>query len=149
MIVVEPGDPHAPGATALLHQSHALMQELFPPEDNYFLDIDELCTPDIRFFTARRGDDTVGTGALAIKDGYGEVKSMFVAPTSRGSGVADAVLRQLEDCARAENIPELRLETSLILAAAVKLYAGHGFCECGIFGDYQPNTSSYFMKKVL
>lgn len=149
MIIVEPGDPKDPQATALLHQSHALMQELFDPEENYFLNIDELCTPDIRFFTARREDVILGTGALALKDGYAEVKSMFVDQGARGSGVADAMMRQLEDCARDEGVVELRLETSDRLAAAVKLYERHGFTERGIFGDYRPNDTSLFMEKHL
>ena len=49
-IKVLPGDPRDPQATALLRQSHALMQTLFEPEENHFLDIDELCVPAIRFF---------------------------------------------------------------------------------------------------
>ncbi len=149
MIIVEPWHPKEEQAAALLRQSHALMEELFEPEENYFLDLDELCTPDIRFFVARREDVVLGTGALAMKDGYAEVKSMFVDPGSRGAGIADALMRQLEDCAREEGVLELRLETSKRLAAAVKLYARHGFSERGIFGDYQPNTSSFFMEKVL
>lgn len=49
-IDVTPGDPRDPGATALLNQSHALMESLFPPEDNFFLDIDQLCVPRNLFF---------------------------------------------------------------------------------------------------
>ncbi len=148
-MIVAPGDPREAQATALLKQSHALMQELFEPEENYFLDIDELCVPSIRFFVARDGDKVLGTGALSLKDGYGEVKSMFVDPARRGAGVADAVLSAIEAEARAENLPVLRLETSERLAAAVKLYARHGFTPCALFGDYQPNTSSLFMEKLL
>lgn len=149
MIIVEPWNPKEPQATALLQQSHALMTDLFEPEENYFLDIDALCQDDIRFFVARRGDVVLGTGALALKDGYAEVKSMFVDPGARGSGVADALMRQLEDCAREEDLLQLRLETSMRLGAAVKLYARHGFSERGIFGDYRPNDTSYFMEKAL
>ena len=149
IIVVEPGDPKHPATTALLQQSQALMQALFDPEDNYFLDIEALCAHDIRFFIARRGAQVLGTGALALKAEYGEVKSMFVTPIARGCGVADALVLKLEDCARAEGLRVLRLETSLRLAAAVKLYTRHGFKECGIFGDYRPNDTSYFMEKVL
>ena len=78
MIIVAITDPHDPQATALLKQSHALMESLFPPEDNFFLDIDDLCADHIHFFTARIGDQIFGTGAIAMKDGYAEIKSMFV-----------------------------------------------------------------------
>ncbi len=149
MIVIARTDPHHPQATALLKQSHALMESLFPPEDNFYLDIDDLVSDSIHFFTARIGDTVCGTGALAIKDGYGEVKSMFVAEHARGQGVADAILRQIEDQARAEGLPELKLETGNVLHAAHKLYRRHGFTDCGPFGDYAEAKSSIFMTKAL
>lgn len=149
MIIVEKTDPHHPGAVALLKQSHALMEALFPPEDNFYLDIDDLVAPHIHFFTAREGDQILGTGALAVKHGYGEVKSMFVDEAARGKGVADALLRQIEDQARKEGLPLLKLETGNVLHAAHRLYARHGFTTCGPFGDYPAAKSSVFMEKTL
>ena len=148
-MIVEPGDPRHPEAIALLRQSHALMQELFPPEDNYFLDIEELCEPNICFLVAKDANTIVGTAALAIKTGYGEVKSMFVDPSKRGEGIADALMTALDQTAKDENLKSLKLETSAILAAAVKIYTRHGFQPCDIFGDYQPNETSLFMEKKL
>jgi len=149
MIIVELGDPHDPQATALLKASHALMQELFPPEDNFFLSIDDLCEPNIRFYIAREAETVLGTGALAIKDTYGEVKSMFVSPDARGRGIADALMRQIEDTAISEKLEWLKLETGNVLHAAHKLYARHGFENCGVFGDYTEAASSIFMQKRL
>ncbi|MGK7752620.1 MULTISPECIES: GNAT family N-acetyltransferase [unclassified Roseovarius] len=149
MLIVEIANPSSPGPRALLEQSHALMRELFPPEDNYALDIEELRGPDIRFYAARDGAQTLGTGALALKRGYAEVKSMFTSEAARGRGVAAAILRALEDEARGEDIPVLRLETADALGAAIRLYERHGFARCGIFGDYRPNTTSVFMEKIL
>ena len=125
------------------------MQELYPPEDNYALDVEELCAPHIHFFAACEEGETLGTGALAVFDGYGEVKSMFTAPAARGKGVAAALLRQIEDQARQLKLPYLRLETGDELAEAVRLYERHGFRRCGIFGSYAPNASSVFMEKPL
>ena len=149
MIIVERTDPRHPQATSLLKQSHALMESLFPPEDNFYLDVDQLVDPSIHFFSARIGSDICGTGALKINEGYGEVKSMFVAETARGQGVADAILRQIEDQAREEGLPKLMLETGNVLYAAHKLYRRHGFVECGVFGDYVEAKSSIFMEKAL
>ncbi|MEL7257548.1 MAG: GNAT family N-acetyltransferase [Pseudomonadota bacterium] len=148
-LIVEPADPRANGPRALLEASHDLMRTNFPPEENYFLDIEDLCAPDVYFFAARLGGTTLGTGALAAKDGYGEVKSMFTAQGARGKGVAAALLRQIEDQARELDLPLLRLETAELLAAAVRLYERHGFSRCGIFGDYEPNQTSVFMEKSL
>ncbi|PRY77307.1 putative acetyltransferase [Yoonia maritima] len=149
MIIVERTDPHHPQATALLKQSHALMASLFPPEDNYYLEIDDLVSPNTHFFTSRIGTQILGTGALAIKDGYGEIKSMFVDPDARGKGIADALMRQLEDQAREDKLPIIKLETGNLLHAAHKLYARHGFTLCGPFGDYAEANSSIFMEKAL
>ncbi len=149
MIIVEPGNPHDPQATALLQASHALMKSLFPPEDNFYLDINDLTADHIRFFIAREGETIFGTGALALKDTYGEVKSMFVSETARGRGIADALLRQIEDEARANALPVLKLETGNVLHAAHKLYRRQGFVDCGVFGDYSAAKSSIFMEKPL
>jgi putative acetyltransferase len=149
MIIVEAADPRHPEASALLRASHALMESLFPPEDNFFLDIDALCASDIRFFAARSGATIIGTGALALREGYGEVKSMFVAEAARGQGAADALLRQIEDEARAHALPCLRLETGNLLHAAHKLYERHGFARRGPFGEYPDAPSSIFMEKRL
>lgn len=149
MIIIEKSDPHHPQATALLRQSHALMQSLFPPEDNYYLEIDDLVADNIAFLTARQGDTIVGTAALKSYADYGEVKSMFVAEIARGSGAADALMRALEDEARELNLSILKLETGNVLHAAHKLYRRHGFTDCGPFGDYHAANSSIFMEKAL
>ena len=149
MIIVELADPRSPPVTALLEQSHALMQDLFPPEENSFLQIDQLCADNISFFAARLEQDIVGTAALAKKRDYGELKSMFVATHARGMGVADALLRQVEDSAREQNLPLLTLETGDLLHAAIRLYQRHGFAPRGPFGDYVENGSSVFMEKPL
>lgn len=149
MLIVEKADPRTPGPRALLEASHALMQASFPPEENYFLDIDELCAPDVIFFAAREGEETLGTGALALKDGYAEVKSMFTDPAARGKGVAASILRALEYTARERQLSMLKLETGDPLKAAVRLYERAGFVRCGIFGDYEPNSSSVYMEKSL
>ena len=148
-ILVEPGDPRDAQTTALLQASHALMQSLFPVEENHYLSIDALCSSDIHFFIAREGQDILGTGALAEHRDYGEIKAMFVSPGARGRGVGDAILRKLEDYAKLLGLPKLRLETSTGLDAAHRLYQRHGFQTRGPFGEYNANASSLFMEKTL
>ncbi|HHL20392.1 MAG TPA: GNAT family N-acetyltransferase [Aliiroseovarius sp.] len=142
-------DPRAPGPSDLLAQSHALMQSLFPPEDNFYLDINALTAPDIHFFAASRGDETLGTAALADKGSYGEVKSMFVSSAARGLGVGAALLARLEQQARALGHSAMKLETGNALHAAHRLYERAGFTTCGPFGDYPDAASSLFMEKSL
>lgn len=148
-LTVAPADPRSPGAAALLRASHALMESLFPPETNHYLSLDALAAPDIRFFTADAGAGPVGCGALAIRDGYGEVKSMFVAPEARGSGAGAAILARLEAAARSEGLPAIRLETGDLLHAAHRLYQRAGFSYREPFGDYEDGPHSVFMEKRL
>ena len=148
-IKVVPGDPRDPQATALLRQSHALMQQLFDPEENHFLDIDELCVPSIRFFVAREGQTTLGCVALANKGDYGEIKSMFVDPNARGKGIAHHLMHQIETEARAQGLATIKLETGDKLVQAHTLYRAHGYVDCGPFGDYEANKTSIFMTKDL
>jgi putative acetyltransferase len=148
-IKVSLGDPHHPDATDLLKQSHALMEELFPPEDNFFLEIDDLCAPEISFFVASDGTQIVGTGALANKGEYGELKSMFVATKARGQGVGEALVGHLEAEARNKGLAALKLETGNVLHAAHRLYERAGFTKCQAFGEYPEANSSIFMEKLL
>ena len=145
-MIVERGDPWA--AKALLEASHALMESLFPPEDNHYLSIDALCVPDIAFYLAKT-PDVIGCAALKTKDGYGEIKSLYVDEAARGTGAADALMDALEAEARAQGLPVIKLETGNLLHAAHKLYARHGYTSCGPFGDYFDSPSSLFMEKTL
>lgn len=148
-ITLRQADPFEPGAAALLKQSHALMESLFPPEDNFFLDIDALCMPEISFLVAENHTGILGTGALADHGHYGEIKSLFVSSKARGLGIGAALLQRLEQIARAKNHGALRLETGDKLSAAHRLYTQAGFVRRGPFGDYPDANSSLFMEKPL
>lgn len=141
--------PHESGATALLQASHAYLQSLYPPEDNYFLSINALAEPHISFFVAELNGQTIGCAALANKGKYAEVKSMFTTPAARGTGTGAALMQALETEACAQNLPMMKLETGDDLYPAHRLYERHGFNRCGPFGDYPVSIHSVFMEKRL
>ncbi len=149
MIVVSRGDPRDPGAAALLRESHGMLTKLFPGDANHHLSVDDLCGPEVAFFTALSGDDVVGTGALADRRGYGEIKSLFVAPDARGAGVGAAILAAIETEARTRSLPCLRLETGPGLDAAIRLYRRAGYSVREPFGGYGDDPLSLFMEKSL
>lgn len=148
-VTVRPGRPDSPEGTALLTASHAYLQSLYPPEDNFFLSIDELCAPHIRFFIAEAAGRPCGCAALAVMGDYAEVKAMFVDPALRGGGTGAALMQRLEDEARALNLAAMKLETGDDLYPAHRLYRRHGFTDCGPFGDYAEGPHSVFMEKRL
>jgi putative acetyltransferase len=148
-VTVRPGRPDSAEGTALLTASHAYLQSLYPPEDNYFLSIEELCVPHIRFFIAEADGRPCGCAALAVMGDYGEVKSMYVDPDVRGAGTGAALMERLEAEARAIGLSSMKLETGDDLYPAHRLYRRHGFADCGPFGDYVEGPHSVFMEKRL
>ena len=150
-LAIRPISPRDPRARALLSESHALMNALFPVDENHCLDVEALCAEGITFYGAEEeeGGELLGCAALARRDGYGEVKSMFVAPVARGIGVARRLLCHIERAALAEGLPMLRLETGDKLAAAVSLYEESGFTRRPPFGAYEDSPSSIFYEKPV
>jgi putative acetyltransferase len=148
-LTVQQGDPKDPAVTKLLEASHALMNDLFPNDSCHYLEVDDLCVPEITFLTVKDGDTIIGCGALSNKTSYGELKSMFVDPAARGKGAADTLITELTKLAKSKKLPLLRLETGEKLAAAIKLYEKHGFTRRGPFGNYPDHPDSTFMERQL
>jgi len=148
-VTIAQESPRQDEVVRLIEELDAYLGELYPAESNHLLDIDALSTPDIRFFVARRSGAVVGCGAMRVDaEGYGEVKRMYVHPTSRGGQIGRRLLERIEDQARAENLSVLRLETGIHQDEALNLYRKQGFKECGPFGPYRPDPLSVFMEKV-
>ena len=145
-------DPRADDVRALLARHLAFAHEHSPPEDVHALDLSGLLDPAVTFFSARRGPDLVGIGALKeLDDGHGELKSMHTAAAERGRGVGRAMVDHLLGVARDRRYRRVSLETGTMeaFAPARSLYAGVGFTPCGPFGDYEPSPNSTFMTLAL
>jgi putative acetyltransferase len=149
---IVPGDLDDPRVIELLtiHASTARAQT--GRGSAHALDPDALRAPDIHLWAIWDGDELVGVGALKRLDGaHGEIKSMHTAAGKRGNGFGSAMLRHIIAAARAENLTRLSLETGAwdYFIPARSLYLGHGFRECGPFGDYAPDTNSVFLTLEL
>jgi putative acetyltransferase len=108
----------------------------------------------VRFFVARLDGLAVGCGGVAICDDYAEVKRMYTRPRARGRGIAKALLRRIEQEARAAGKIVLRLETGTNQQEAIGLYERMGFRPRGPFGAYATMPArnietSLFFEKVL
>ncbi|WP_418277978.1 GNAT family N-acetyltransferase [Isoptericola jiangsuensis] len=141
---------------ALLEEHLDEMRATSPPESVHAMAPSALAVPAIRFVTARDDDGTLlGCGALreleAGPGGHGELKAMRTALAARGRGVATAVLRRLLQLALQRGYVRVSLETGAepYFEAARRLYAQHGFEECGPFGGYGPDPNSVFMTLPL
>ena len=134
----------------MVKELDAYLGALYPAESNHLLDIESLARPDVRFLVARRNGEAVGCIALRVDSaGYGEVKRLYVSPRARGLGLGRRLLAELEDQARREHVPLLRLETGIHQPEALGLFRGAGFRETLAFGAYAPDPLSVFMEKTL
>ncbi|PWK72686.1 GNAT family N-acetyltransferase [Aminobacter sp. AP02] len=143
-------DPATPEVIALLDEGDAYGASLYPAASNHFLPLEALRAPNVWFVVARNEQgEAVGTGALALTEGWAELKRMWVVPAARGKGLSKAILSDLEARARDAGIALIRLETGVDNHEALALYARTGFSRCGPFGDYSADPLSVFMQKEL
>lgn len=149
MLTIRPERPDQADVVALLDALDAYLASLYPPEANHILDVQALLAPDVRFLVARSDGVAVGTGAVRLGDGYGEVKRMYVAPSQRGQRIAEQLLQALEAQLRSEGVAQARLETGRDQAEALRLYQRCGYTRCAPFGGYPDNGLSVFLGKAL
>ena len=89
--------PDQPDVIALIAELDAFQDTLYPAEARYALDLDSLKEPNVVFAVARDlSGRAIGCGAVVFSGERGELKRMYVRPESRGQGVAQQVLRELE-----------------------------------------------------
>ena len=141
-------DPMRDDVLELMAEHLADMQATSPPESVHALDAAGLAAPDITFYTARVEGQLLGSGALReLSPTEGEIKSMRTREAARGAGVASLLLGQLLIEARNRGYARVNLETGSedYFLPARRLYARHGFVECGPFGDYVEDPNSIFM----
>lgn len=148
-VIIAAEDPAQPDILALLATADAYYRALYPPESNHLLDVEALRGSDVRFLVARAGGRALGTGALAWRGAFVEIKRMWVDPAARELGLGRRMLGALETLARAEGAAVLHLETGVRQPAALALYRSAGFAQTGPFGDYHPDPLSLFFVKAL
>src|SRR5690606_11304391 len=145
-------DLSSPAVQALVAEHLAGMHGNSPPGHVHALALDGLRQADVTFWSAWRGQDLCGCGALKVLDAsQGEVKSMRTRPAFLRQGVGQAVLDEILRTAQARRYERLCLETGTgpAFAAAHALYLRNGFRWCGPFGSYAASEFSLFMEKAL
>lgn len=107
------------------------------------------------FLVARTGAGiAVACGGLrplaerVLGPGVAEIKRMYAAPESRGTGAATAVLRALEEHAALLGIHRLVLETGTLQPDAQRFYAREGYRVIPLFGYYIGSDNSVCMERI-
>lgn len=149
-MIINTESPNQPEVRAMLARLDAYCAALYPAESNHLMDIDALMQGDVLFLVARDVDGSaVGCAALVNREGYGEVKRMFVDEARRGLGTGRQLLEHIGMFAAMSGLRTLRLETGIHQPQAIALYERAGFTRCEPFGDYRPDPLSLFMEKHL
>jgi len=134
----------------MLARLDAYCAALYPAESNHLMDIDALMQGDVLFLVARDIDGSAaGCAALVNREGYGEVKRMFVDEARRGMGAGRRLLEHIGMFAAMSGLRTLRLETGIHQPEAIALYERFGFVRREPFGDYAADPLSIFMEKRL
>lgn len=135
----------------MVEKLDASMKDLYPPESTHLTPPEELSAGANRLFAIKVDGKLMGCGGFRVvgRD-YAEIKRIYVDPSSRGLGLAKALLDRLESESRSLGLPEMKLETGIFQPEAIGLFERCGYTQCPVFGDYPKNDPySYFMRKTL
>ena len=154
-LAIRPTPPDHPQVQALIAELDAYLASVYPPEENYLLDLSGLKHPCVTFLGAWMDDVLVGCGAVRTMPGepatggraYGEIKRMFVAPAQRGARIGARMLAALETVLHEQGVDRALMETGEELVPAARMYRAAGYVERKEFGEYPDNGSSLFLEK--
>ena len=105
---------------------------------------------DAEYYLAFLGKETCGCGVLQRVDPeLVEIKLMYVPPPFRGRGIARAILKSLEDRARATGSVRVRLQTGTRQPEAISLYASAAYEPCEPWGRYASDPNALCFSKTL
>jgi putative acetyltransferase len=153
-ITIARADVTAEASRALIGSLNDELRAVYsePGANHFRLDPEEVTGGRGAFLIVYREEVPVGCGALRLLDAEtAELKRMYVAPASRGTGLGRRLVAALEAEARKLGVRRLVLETGVRQAAALALYRATGFRPVPLYGEYclSPETSLCLGKELL
>lgn len=142
--------PNTSDARMLIEELEAHLEPYYPKTSRHGYSVEKLLQQEVAFFVTRHDGIPAGCGGVQFYgDEYGEIKRMFVRPQFRSLGLAQLMLRHLEDYAREQGVYLLRLETGIHQKDAIRLYEKWGFQYIPPFGEYVEDPLSRFFEKQI
>jgi ribosomal protein S18 acetylase RimI-like enzyme len=91
-------------------------------------------------------------GCIALRtlphlENSGEIKRLYVRPAYRQQGIAEALLKALEEYAARHVYSSLYLDTKDDLTAAIRFYQSHGYQPCERYND-NPQATIFLHKQL-
>jgi GNAT superfamily N-acetyltransferase len=84
---------------------------------------------------------------LSGRNESAEIKRMYVRQAHRGKGIADLLMKELEDYARDCGYAWLYLDTAAVMVAAARFYERNGFEHCERY-NYNPQAAIFMRKRL-
>ncbi|HET9593105.1 MAG TPA: GNAT family N-acetyltransferase [Solirubrobacterales bacterium] len=108
----------------------------------------DLVPPNGVLLLARADGEAAGLGGVRyLNTEIAEVKSMYVAPAFRGSGLGRQILARLDEIALEHGCRAVRLDTSDYLTPAVGLYRAAGYREVPAYNE-NPKADLWFERTL-
>lgn len=108
----------------------------------------DLVPPSGAFLLALADGEPAGLGGVRYLDAeIAEVKSMYVAPPYRGTGLGRLILARLDEIALEHGCRAVRLDTSDYLTPAVGLYRSAGYREVPAYNE-NPKADLWFERSL-
>ena len=108
----------------------------------------DLVPPSGVLLLARADDQPAGLGGVRHLDTeVAEVKSMYVSPPFRGTGLGRRILARLDEIALEHGCTAIRLDTSDYLTPAVGLYRSAGYREVPAYNQ-NPKADLWFERSL-
>ena len=149
MIRIKKVEPTQSEVVDLINQLDKYQESMYPPESNHLDSLDELSKANVDFLAAYSDSKICGIGAVKVLNDYGEIKRLYVPDKYRGRGIAEEIVKELENCLIEKSIFTARLETGVHQLEAIGLYRKLGYSETAPFGDYTEDPLSVFMAKKI
>ena len=106
---------------------------------------DVMAGGDIDFVVAADGSEYLGFAEMRCVAGEAQIYNIAVAPEARGSGIGEALFRDLIDKAEARGCDTVNLEVRAGNEAALGLYKKLGFREVGRRAKYYDGEDAILM----
>lgn len=149
---IRSADPTDPMALASMRSYFAELAAIFPqgfdPGPLTEESLSSMRAPEGHFLLAFDRATAIGCVGLRREDtSTGEIKRLWVAPAARQSGLARALMAEIEAQARAMGLSRLVLDTSRHLPKAVAFYHHQGWTEIARYND-NPYAHHFFEKRL-
>ncbi len=149
-IIITKADPRSPAARMMMDALWEEIQTRYGFKAPNLMNPDDFLSERAGFWLAFQENNPVGSVALVpLSDPEAELDVMYVAPSCRGSGAAQELLKMLEAHAKENGFSVIKLRAGAPQPEALRFYEKMGYTKTELFGRWiNDNTAICYEKKL-